>query len=429
MKAPLQLLKVELQNVRSLKHVELDFSANAKLRAMTVLIGKNGSGKSSILRAMAIGLCPQREASSLVSKLTGSVIRKNKKGNLADVASILIDLCDPHQPETIFRIETYIQRDASGQEFVSQNHTPEVFPWDRIFVCGYGVNRGSSRYESISTFKHEEAVQTLFVEDAGLLDPEGELRRLKLASYEAPEKEEKYLHTLKILRKLLRLENAAPIEVTSEGVLIHGPWAPMPFHALGDGYRGTAGWILDLLGRYAIGGFGVSNQGPAGIVLIDEVDEHLHPGWQKEVVLLLKKLLPQVQFICTTHSPMTIVNNDQGEVYACTLKNAVGSVTPMAAPTGKNADDILKGEWFGLKTTLDHKSEKMILEYLKAVKNDRSGAQTHQLEREIRHRLGYMVTTPLEEAAMKVVLNARGSIETMSEEEQQQALQDAFQEW
>lgn len=51
-----------------------------------------------------------------------------------------------------------------------------------------------------------------------------------------------------------------------------------------------------------------------GVVLIDELDLHLHPKWQRQVVGDLKKIFPKVQFVATTHSPFIIQSLDEGEL-------------------------------------------------------------------------------------------------------------------
>ena len=388
-KRPLALARVRLRDVRSIKSADIHFLSNGKPRKMTVFIGENGSGKSSILRAIAIGLCPQRQASGLISKLSGSFIRKNKKGNVAAQAVISLDLADPDYPDRRYEIKTIIETDESGQEFLTKELTPDPFPWDRVFVCGYGVNRGSTRYSPLEEYKIEDAVRTLFSEDSGLLDPENVLRVFKLAQYENGSKTRVFKEAIAHLKKVFRLNSNHAIQVNSDGVLVHGPWAPMPFHALGDGYRGTAGWLLDLLGRTFKANQGLGEQGLEGIVFIDELDEHLHPSWQKQIVLELKRRLPGIQFICTTHSPLTILNCQHDEVLVCRLSNAVGQVVSnLPGVSGRTADEILKGEWFGLSSTIDRRSEKLLEKYHKAVKQRASEQDIGKLRSRLRDRLG-----------------------------------------
>ena len=55
-------------------------------------------------------------------------------------------------------------------------------------------------------------------------------------------------------------------------------------------------------------------QQTSGLVLIDEIDVHLHPKWQRQVVDDLKNTFPSIQFVCSTHSPFIIQAIEQGEL-------------------------------------------------------------------------------------------------------------------
>ncbi|MBT1173864.1 AAA family ATPase [Bifidobacterium sp. MA2] len=84
-----------------------------------------------------------------------------------------------------------------------------------------------------------------------------------------------------------------------------------PFETLSDGYRATIGMVADIARRMAtlnpvMGGDAVRRT--PGVVLIDEVDLHLHPLWQEHVVSMLTALFPAVQFVLTTHAPLVIAS-------------------------------------------------------------------------------------------------------------------------
>lgn len=90
---------------------------------------------------------------------------------------------------------------------------------------------------------------------------------------------------------------------------IQGKTQPTPFHLLSDGYRNMIGMVADIAYRMATLNpqleVDVIKQ-TAGIVLIDEIDLHLHPKWQREVVGRLLKTFPKVQFVASSHSPFII---------------------------------------------------------------------------------------------------------------------------
>lgn len=89
-----------------------------------------------------------------------------------------------------------------------------------------------------------------------------------------------------------------------------------PFHGLSDGQRTMLALVGDLARRAAtlnphLGGAALAET--PGLVLIDELDLHLHPTWQRRVIEDLRALFPAVQFVCTTHSPFLIQSLRSGE--------------------------------------------------------------------------------------------------------------------
>src|SRR5207249_8632253 len=110
------------------------------------------------------------------------------------------------------------------------------------------------------------------------------------------------------LARLLKLRSAKAIELDRRGITIRGPWGREELAALGDGYRATTTWTLDLMSWWLLYG----NQ-PAhdfdpsdlcGIVIIDELEQHLHPRWQRTILPQLRELYPKIQFVVATHSPL-----------------------------------------------------------------------------------------------------------------------------
>ena len=118
-------------------------------------------------------------------------------------------------------------------------------------------------------------------------------------------------------------------------LLIDRGTATLPVRQLSDGERGVLAMVLDLTRRLAQANPKMND--PAGeaeaVVLIDEIELHLHPGWQRQIVRNLAETFPKCQFIATTHSPQVIgeVEHDRihimadGEVYSPTHSSGVDS--------------------------------------------------------------------------------------------------------
>ena len=139
-----------------------------------------------------------------------------------------------------------------------------------------------------------------------------------------------------VTRFLPDYRNLRPAEDDGKhSLLIDRGTTPLPVRHLSDGERGVLAMVLDLTRRLAQAN--PKMQDPAAeaeaVVLIDEIELHLHPGWQRRIVRNLTETFPRCQFIATTHSPQVIgeVEFDRiqiiadGEVYSPTHSFGVDS--------------------------------------------------------------------------------------------------------
>lgn len=91
----------------------------------------------------------------------------------------------------------------------------------------------------------------------------------------------------------------------------------LPFRLLSDGYRNVISIVADIAFRMCVLNPHLGKdvtQLTDGVVLIDEIDLHLHPKWQRHIVDDFKRIFPKVQFIATTHSPFIIQSLETGEL-------------------------------------------------------------------------------------------------------------------
>jgi hypothetical protein len=92
-----------------------------------------------------------------------------------------------------------------------------------------------------------------------------------------------------------------------------------------------------------------------GLVLVDEIDLHLHPRWQMQVIETVTQALPQMQFVFTSHSPLVAGSLEWMNII--TLKTSAKTNRTVAQRLrqgihGLDADQILISEFFGLKSTM-----------------------------------------------------------------------------
>ena len=124
----------------------------------------------------------------------------------------------------------------------------------------------------------------------------------------------------------------------------------LPAVWLSAGFQSTIAWVADLIGQVALDvGEVVVPAEMEGLVLIDEIDLHLHPRWQARLVTALKRIFPRIQFIATTHSPMILPGLAPGEIVM--LKpDARGSIVaeiPTEDPRLLTAAQLYR-EFFGM---------------------------------------------------------------------------------
>jgi predicted ATPase len=413
---PLQLAHLSIENWRSLDRAEVDFTSAGRPRMRTVLLGENGAGKTSILRAVALSVAPLTEATALAAELVGTQRRVNRLGNTAEVARIVARFYDPTQPGETFEVVTRIVASEDGREEVRRETTPAAFPWARIIAAGYGVGRGVRGSAELGAYDRRQALRSLFRDDAPLFDAESVLKSVALEPEGAAEltaqrgRKRPPFPTLDyfrfVIRSLFRLNPNHAIDVDSRGVRVHGAWGAQPFHALGDGYRSTAGWVLDFLGRTFASGAAHGAE-PTGLVLVDEVDEHLHPSWAREILGLLSKTFPEVQFIATTHSPVTIVDTRPDEVVLVRQHNTLVEVLQNLPDTSAmTIDALLRGRWFGLDRTMDAETEELLARY-KAALHAGPSAELDAARHALLMRAPALCATPMEEVAIRAAEQVR----------------------
>ena len=115
----------------------------------------------------------------------------------------------------------------------------------------------------------------------------------------------------------------------------------LPLHQLSDGIRTILTMVADIAYRTAVLNPQMLNdcvQQTPGVVLIDEIDMHLHPAWQKNIVSDLMRTFPNLQFILTTHAPSVLTNIDSQSIRI--LREDRADI-PNVKSYGRNVNDII----------------------------------------------------------------------------------------
>ncbi len=209
--------------------------------------------------------------------------------------------------------------------------------------------QGSSEHRGVTRHSRYERVASLF-EDQFALTP----FRNWLPEWHRSEPARLY-QIVALINKLL------PAGITFTGDMEYGEYlfrmnrTAVPFGALSDGYRAYLGWISDLLFHLTMAASQHAQLTQLeGVVMVDEIDLHVHPEWQRKLIPQITKTLPNLQFIFTTHSPLIVGTLERANVWIVEGGSKGPVVTrPDEETFGLSADQILRSELFGLESTRD----------------------------------------------------------------------------
>ncbi len=350
------LKNIRLTNFKCHESLFMDFSAGGgsanAVRKTTFLVGENGTGKTALLQAIGL-ITAGSEALRALPGLPDSYIQSKKR--FCEIEATIVT-AQGEERELRLRLE----RGQSSADIVAKAKT-SVAAMDAAlrhtersyFTGGFGSGRrvdteGGKPARVTKSNARYMAVRSLFTPDA-LLRPLDDL------AIEA--KDSGGTAGVNALRDALN--NFLPLEVRFKGFARGGglqfdtPDGVLPLAQLSNGYQQTVAWVSDLL-YHLTRTFGDYKNPLAarGLLLIDEIDLHLHPAWQRQIHHFLTQGLPNMQVICTTYSPLTAQQAGRDELYAFRRddKGGVELVPFIGDPSWMLLHQLLMSPMFGLET-------------------------------------------------------------------------------
>lgn len=348
------LKQIEIINFKCHDYLKLSFlnSDNPEIvRKTTFMLGENGTGKSALLKAIAL----VTSGSSALGDLLGTPDEWIKNGKKYCEISAIITTADGDDRD----IKLRINRGQHLRDIIEGNRDTLILIDNAIkkadrnyFIVGYGASRRLNKGER-KFFKRENSssrtlnIQSLFDADASLVS---------LGSW-AMELDYSTQNGASIIRNALNqffIENVkfSGIDKAKGRLMFSTPEGKVPLEQLSDGYQNVAAWVGDLM--YNIFNTFKDHKKPLharGVLLIDEIDLHLHPKWQRQLHTFLKQKLPNFQIIATTHSPLTAQQAEEGELYALKREGRKIELIPFkGSPTTMLVHQILMSPVFGLPT-------------------------------------------------------------------------------
>lgn len=339
-----------------------------------ILLGDNGFGKTAILDAMATAMAPYSAQFPGISdfQLFDWDVHINRNGRRSNYLIVDAELTDGDRviPSVRYRkgmsntpkanYEQLKQIAIDKKEAIIAGEPGVELP---VFAY-YGTGRGQFRvperrrglqqtYERWDCYKNAICPETDFKRFFGWFDlMEDEERRMKEKlkdfDYKSP--------ILQAVRRALseivtsfqnpRIETR-PLRFVMDRMDEDGTPHELRIEQFSDGYKIVIAMVADLAARMAEANPEMADplQGN-GIVLVDEIDLHLHPQWQRTILIQLTNVFPNVQFIVSTHSPVIVVGAAGiAQVENLNNKNGLGEDVAKS-----NVGKILLGELFGLRS-------------------------------------------------------------------------------
>lgn len=363
--------KVTIKNIRSIETFEMTFPEQP---GWHVVIGDNGSGKSTIVRAIALGLIGPVDSKSLRLNLR-EWIRRDALSESCVALTIQRNDEDGYlgrrKPQTRpFEARVTIKTDDKKTvPYLIGNEKGSTFVWSNTagwFSAAFGPFRrftgGEKEWMKVYYSDPRAAAHlSVFGEDVALTEAiqwfkELNYKKLEKAYNNAPDPASEN-ELLKWLLKFLNNGGLLPHntrlrDITSEGIFFtDGNGYDVEVTELSDGFRSLLSLTFELL-RQLIRSYGqeavfknfekeIFTIDLPGVILIDEIDAHLHPSWQTRIGSWFTKYFPRIQFIVTTHSPLVCRASEKGSIWRL---RTPGSSKESGQVTGIDRERLIFGD-------------------------------------------------------------------------------------
>jgi hypothetical protein len=367
----LELQSIKIENTGLFSQIELDFGRRA-----TALIGENGCGKTTILRAAALGMLG-----------TGSPLIRAEASELQNFPKIsgideyaIPQYEGPGQVAVSYRYNDQIfeSNQANVIRFKQQKHSGIVVFTDQIDPSGIGLPAGESdedeelpylilgypqRYGTMSDgtniYKRSKAPNAYDVIPLILKTADNRIDSLKVwmsESWNANGPHKKKVITLfKLISDVLSIPDQPRFEIellhaiSAQKIVVSTPVNPegILYDMLSTGLENLFGWLGHLISRmYDAYKKSENPLHEPAVVFIDEIDNYLHPEIQVKLMKILLENFPKTQFIFTAHSPFILSSLPSKDAKAYRIEN--GKAIPIRHFYGQSIQNISYDQ-FGIK--------------------------------------------------------------------------------
>ena len=386
--------EVILDNIKCFEKQNLRLGSTKAPYPWITLLGENGTGKSTFLQALALLLAGPEGAKQLLTRPIGWSKDQTKSGKMT--VRLHQGAHDPGQyggnkkERKVFQYTFHItgtetiriNNKVYTEPVIIEDTNSRALPWLREnallpkgkgwFAAGYGAFRRLTRESkiivpSLQTPLRYTNFYTQFREDQALEAFESWMvyldYRISKSNDELAKKQKEW--GVKAINRLLPKGNSFHSIDNNASIWFDVGGSKVSTVSLSDGFRSILALSGDLVWRL-IEAFPNSDNPleEEGIVLIDELDIHLHPAWQRTIAGILREIFPKIQFIMATHSPLVAAGAGPDAVtYRFYKKKETTIVEQIKNIHTKSVDQILQSDAFGLVSAFSDATQKRIDRY------------------------------------------------------------------
>lgn len=369
----LTIRRIGIRNFRAIEEIDIEVPdaprSVDKILGGLALLGENATGKSSILEAVALAVLGTEQIEKLGLNGFGCLRRGRSQGANTEVC---------HPAEIVLTTDEgddlRLSIDLEGR-FSGNRHRTAV-------LLGYGPRRFFSQRRDVRRFQEPwHRVKSMFDPLARLPDPTRWLLSCSKKDFNL---------VVRALRTMMLLPDEALVRRNGT---FAGSGAPTVFfeldgrheslETLSEGYKTVIAMGVDVMRELL--DYWPDLENARGIVLIDELDTHLHPRWKMRIAQRLRQALPGVQFLTSTHDPLCLRGYFDKEVQVLRRSSggSVERVLDLPSPQGLSVQQLLTSEYFGLYSTEDPALDESIARYSTLVsKIERTPSEELELERQ-----------------------------------------------
>ncbi|WP_159236137.1 AAA family ATPase [Raoultella terrigena] len=348
----MKVINIEIKNIGGINNLEISFSG-----AMNIICGPNGIGKSTILDAIAFMFTRH-----------GSNIKKNVMSETAGSVKIamlvndsVIDLVSNVEP-TAPIVQASYYNPTPDVRYLIRFDTVRNLPYTRLSNIGEDPKRDENN------ISHQNSTGVFFDDLKGWLGKRYLLEDSQKGIFTENSKRNLAL-ALSCIYQLNPDYHFSRIDGRNFDIFVITPNGEIWYEYLSSGFKSCMAIIIGIIKEIELRFIeeDIYAADFDGVIIIDEIEMHLHPDWQARITEVMTAMFPQAQFIVTTHSPHVVQNGKPEQIIA--LEQAENGETKVRSHTGREngytgwtIDEVLR-DVMGMESTLSKELENKLQEF------------------------------------------------------------------